>query len=597
MNNGFVPQTSPSEQYLHRLKGHQLRVAHLEAIHLRLGNLRLVLVLAQIALLWIYLRSHSVALGWVGLPTIVFVAVALYHAKILRRQAVAKRAIDFYNRGIARIEDRWRGLGQRGDRFDISNHLYAADLDIFGQGSLFELLSVARTRMGENRLASWLLEPSALDTIHQRHQAVTDLRDRLNFREEMATCSEDLQTAVHPDELMHWAQSPLQLTHSLVRWLCLFLVLSMMGAATLWGTMGQRSPFFIVLLLEGIVVLLHRSKVQAVLHQAERAFSDLKLLSCLLARIEKETFETPVLRELQKGISTQQVTASQAIARLDTIVQYIQSLENPLMRLIDIPFLYSVQLAFITDSWRRRFGAAVPRWLSAVSEIEALLSLATYSFEHPADSFPQFVSGPPHFEATGIGHPLLPDARCVRNDLALTSNHRILLVSGSNMSGKSTLMRAAGINTVLAMAGAPARAHRLQLTPLRIGASILVNDSLQKGSSRFYAEITRLRHIRDLADQQPPLFFLLDELLQGTNSRDRLIGAQGIVNSLLETSSIGIISTHDLALTQLHSNLIHNMHFQDDIDDGTMKFDFILRQGPVTRSNGIALMRLIGLDV
>lgn len=597
MNNDSVAQTSPSEQYLHQLKGHQLRVAHLEAIHIRVGNFRLFLVLAQIAILWIYLRSHSVAWGWIGLPAFLFVAVAIYHAKILRRQAIAKRAIDYYNLGIARIEDRWQGLGQRGDRFDISSHLYAADLDIFGHGSLFELLSVARTRMGEDTLASWLLEPSSLDTIHQRHRAVADLRDRLNFREEMATCSEDLQASVHPDELMHWAQSPLQLTHSLVRWFCLLLVLFMIATAILWGTTGERSPFFIVLLFEGIVVLLHRSKVQAVLHQAEHAFSDLKLLSCLLARIEKETFETPGLQKLQKDLSTQQITASEAIARLDTIVQYIQSLENPLMRLIDIPFLYSVQLAFITDSWRRRFGGAVPRWLSAVSEVEALLSLATYSFEHPADCFPQFLSGAPHFEAIGLGHPLLPDARCVRNDLALGSHHRIVLISGSNMSGKSTLMRAAGINTVLAMAGAPTRSHHLQLTPLRIGASILVNDSLQKGSSRFYAEITRLRHIRDLADQQPPLFFLLDELLQGTNSRDRLIGAQGVVNSLLETSAIGLISTHDLALTQLHSNLIHNMHFQDDIDDGTMKFDFILRNGPVTRSNGIALMRLIGLDV
>ncbi|QNI38472.1 mismatch repair protein [Edaphobacter sp. 4G125] len=579
------------------MKARELRVAHLEAIHIRFGNLRLLLVLAQIAVLWIYLRSHSFALGWVALPALLFIAIAAYHAKILHRQAIAKRAVDFYNQGIARIEDRWHGLGQRGDRFDISNHLYAADLDIFGQGSLFELLSVARTRMGEDTLASWLLEPSSLDAIHQRHQAITDLRDRLDFREEMATCSKELQAAVHPDALMHWAQSPLQLTNLLVRWLCLILVALMIATAIFWGTTGQRSPFFIVLLLEGIVVLLHRSRVQSVLHQTEHAFADLKLLSCLLSRIEKETFDSPVLKELQRSLSTRQITASHAIARLDIIVQYIQSLENPLMRLIDIPFLYSVQLAFIADSWRGHFGAVVPQCLAAVGEMESLLSLATYSFEHPSDPFPQFLSSAPHFQATGLGHPLIPDARCVRNDLALTGDHRILLISGSNMSGKSTLMRAAGINTVLAMAGAPVRAHSLQLTPLRIGASILVNDSLQKGNSRFYAEITRLRHVRDLANQQPPLFFLLDELLQGTNSRDRLIGAQGIVNSLLETSAIGLISTHDLALTQLHSNLIHNMHFQDEIDDGKMKFDFILRDGPVTRSNGVALMRLIGLDV
>jgi DNA mismatch repair ATPase MutS len=451
--------------------------------------------------------------------------------------------------------------------------------------------------MGEDKLAAWLLEPSLLDVIRQRHQAITDLRNRLDLREDMATSSEDLQAAVHSEALTQWSQSPLQLTSQPVRWLALFLSVLMIAAAIFWGATGERSPFFLVLLLEGIVVAIHRTRVQTVLHQTEHAFADLKLLSCLLSRIEQEAFESPHLQALQKSLSVQKVTASRAIARLDTIVQYIQSLENPLMRLIDIPFLYSVQLAFAADSWRRRFGSAVPRWLSTVGEIEALLSLATYSFEHPADPFPHFLSGPPCLQATSLGHPLIPDTRCVRNDLAITEEHRIILISGSNMSGKSTLMRAVGINIVLAMAGAPVRAHSLQLTPLRVGASILVNDSLQKGSSRFYAEITRLRHILDLAEQQPPLLFLLDELLQGTNSRDRLIGAQGVVNSLLKTSAIGLISTHDLALTQLTSELIHNMHFQDEIDDGKMKFDFILREGPVTRSNGVALMRLIGLDV
>jgi DNA mismatch repair ATPase MutS len=413
----------------------------------------------------------------------------------------------------------------------------------------------------------------------------------------MATCSDKLQAGIHPDDLKTWAQSPLQLTNQIVRWFALSLSVLMIATAIFWGATGQRAPFFLVLLLEAVIVAIHRSRVQTVLHQAEHAFADLKLLSCLLSRIEKETFEAAPLQSLKDSLSTHRVTASHAIARLDTIVQYIQSLENPLMRLLDIPFLYSVQLAFIADSWRHQFNSVIPQWLSAVAQMEALLSLATYSFEHPDDPFPQVLSGDPTFVATGLGHPLIPNARCVRNDLALNSEHRLLLISGSNMSGKSTLMRAAGINTVLAMAGAPIRAHSLQLTPLRVGASILVNDSLQKGSSRFYAEITRLRHIRDLATQRPPLFFLLDELLQGTNSRDRLIGAQGVVNSLLATDAIGLISTHDLAVTQLSSSLIHNMHFQDEIEDGKMNFDFILREGPVTRSNGVALMRLIGLDV
>jgi len=232
--------------------------------------------------------------------------------------------------------------------------------------------------------------------------------------------------------------------------------------------------------------------------------------------------------------------------------------------------------------------------------MEALLSLAAYSYEHPADPFPEFVEGAPVFHAEDLGHPLIPVAKCVRNTVSICGETRALLISGSNMSGKSTLMRSVGINTVLAMAGAPVRAQRLQLTPLRVGASILVNDSLQEGSSRFYAEITRLRRICDLAEQHPPVLFLLDELLQGTNSKDRLTGAEAVVRELIDSGAIGIVSTHDLALTDMQHSAegpLKNMHLQDEIEDGKMKFDFKLRDGVVTKSNGVELMRLIGLKV
>ena len=199
-----------------------------------------------------------------------------------------------------------------------------------------------------------------------------------------------------------------------------------------------------------------------------------------------------------------------------------------------------------------------------------------------------------------IGHPLLPKATCVRNDVAINSGTRVLLISGSNMSGKSTLLRTVGINTVLAMAGAPVRAQRLRLSPLQVGANIRINDSLHEGSSRFYAEITRLRHLNELAAHTPPLLFLLDEVLQGTNSKDRFVGAQGVIRALIERGAIGLVTTHDLALTEIDvaaSGRLRNLHFQDELQDGRMKFDFKLHEGIVTKSNGLELMRSIGLDV
>jgi DNA mismatch repair ATPase MutS len=286
-------------------------------------------------------------------------------------------------------------------------------------------------------------------------------------------------------------------------------------------------------------------------------------------------------------------------------VDFSDSRDNVFLRALDVPLLYSVQVAFAAERWRQEYGASVRSWLAVIGEIEALLCLATYSYEHPDDTFPELVEGPAFFEGTQIGHPLIPAGSCIRNSVSLSASGRVFLVSGSNMSGKSTLLRAVGINTVLAMAGAPVRAQHLRMSPLHVGASIRVNDSLQEGSSRFYAEITRLRKIYDLAKGDfakgdAPLLFLLDELLQGTNSRDRRVGAEGLVHGLLNRGAIGLISTHDLALVEIGGSLdgrLCNVHFQEEFENGKMRFDYKLREGVVTKSNGLELMRSIGLDV
>jgi DNA mismatch repair ATPase MutS len=238
----------------------------------------------------------------------------------------------------------------------------------------------------------------------------------------------------------------------------------------------------------------------------------------------------------------------------------------------------------------------------SLAELEALSSFAAYAFEHPDDPFPELLpaSGPARSEAEGLGHPLIAEARCVRNDVRLGPERRLLVISGSNMSGKSTYLRAIGVNLVLAMAGAPVRARKFRLTPVQVGASIRTVDSLQDGTSRFYAEITRLGEIVRLAGQATPLVFLLDEILGGTNSHDRRIGAAGVARSLLERGALGLMTTHDLALTQIVKELQPpgaNLHFEDQIQDGRMSFDYRLRPGIVEKSNALELMRSVGLEV
>jgi DNA mismatch repair ATPase MutS len=253
------------------------------------------------------------------------------------------------------------------------------------------------------------------------------------------------------------------------------------------------------------------------------------------------------------------------------------------------------------EDWRRESGPAVRRWLTAVGEIEALCSLASHAFEHPDDPFPEFAENGPWLEAEGIGHPLIPEDRVVRNDVRLGGELRVMVVSGSNMSGKSTLLRTLGVNVALAQAGATVRARRLRISPLAVGASILVTDSLQAGVSRFYAEILRLRQILDAAAKGPlPVLFLVDEFLHGTNSHDRRIGAEALVNGLVKRGAIGLITTHDLALAGIADELGEracNVHFEDRLEDGQMRFDYAIRPGVVRKSNAIELMRSVGLEI
>ena len=590
----------PSEEYVRRRNERVASVAHYEKIHIHLGNVRLALAVVAVFMAWAAFRAHSLSAWWLAAPVAAFVVIASYHSRILRARELAERAVAFYEKGLARIEDRWAGSGETGERFDDPHHVYAGDLDLFGKGSLFQLLSTARTRMGEDTLAQWLLSPSPVERIRERHAAVDELRDQLDLREDLAVLGEDVGVGVHPEALLKWAESPNQMRPLWLRWLSPFLAALAIAGAVVWAVWGIAALLVLIVVIEAVLTYRLKKPLEEVLHGTEHAFHDLDLLSGVLGRVEVHKFQAPRLQALQRELLSSGVPGSQAIARLRTLVDLINSRHNIALRILDAPLVYSVQVAFAAERWRTAHGSALRQWVAAIGQMEALLSLASYSFEHPDDSFPEFADGAASFDGEELGHPLVPSTLCVRNDVSIAGETRVLLVSGSNMSGKSTLLRAVGMNVVLAMAGAPVRAGRFRLSPLQVGASIRVNDSLQEGSSRFYAEIKRLRQIFDLADGNPPLLFLLDELLQGTNSNDRRIGAEGIVRALVNKGAIGLVSTHDLALTDIGGSVaghLRNVHFQDELSNGRMTFDYKLRNGVVTKSNGLELMRSIGLEV
>jgi DNA mismatch repair ATPase MutS len=326
----------------------------------------------------------------------------------------------------------------------------------------------------------------------------------------------------------------------------------------------------------------------------------LRLLAEVLALIEAEPVASPHLHALHARLAATGDTASHRIRELTRLVDLLESRQNQIFAPVALLLLWGTQLAWAIEAWRRSSGPALGEWIAVAGEFEALSSLAGYAFEHPADPFPEIVAGGPLVDGVALAHPLLPASRVVSNDVTLDQATRVLVVSGSNMSGKSTLLRTVGVNVVLALAGAPVRAASLRVSPLALGATLRIQDSLQAGKSRFFAEITRLKQIVDLAAGPIPVLFLLDELLAGTNSHDRRLGAAGIVSGLVARGAIGLVTTHDLALAEVVSDLgVHarNVHFSDTFEGGEMRFDYRMRDGVVRTSNALALMRSIGLEV
>jgi hypothetical protein len=427
---------------------------------------------------------------------------------------------------------------------------------------------------------------------------------------------EEARSGVHPAGLAAWGEAPARLRSGGFRaQVYLFTAIGLAGFTALWihlaNTSGAirladntgamvRDVFLVTLLVNLWTMYRWRLTLGGVVGSVEEAAGELRLLSEVLVRIEREHFRSPMLATMRESLDSEGEPPSRSLTRLQHLVEYLDSRDNIFVRILEPFILWTPHLALRIEDWRAHSGLAVRRWLDAAGRMEALCSLASHAFEHPADTFPEFNADGPWLEGEEIGHPLLPEDRVVRNSVRLGGELRMLVVSGSNMSGKSTLLRTLGANSVLAQAGSVVRAEQMRLSPLAIGASIRVSDSLQGGVSRFYAEILRLRQILDLTSGPQPVLFLIDEFLHGTNSHDRRIGAEALVRGLVQRGAIGLITTHDLALADIADSLggqAANVHFEDRIEGGAILFDHCMRPGVVRKSNAIELMRSVGLEI
>ena len=603
----MLPQNETAPHEIYRTR-HTDRTAHLNTLdrqRINAGTFRLAIFILFAGTLW-YAIHGNISAWLITAPIIAFIALVARQSRLEDACNRTRRAIAFYDRGLARIENRWHRPPSEpgpipGNRFVDPHHPYSGDLDLFGHASLFHLLSTARTPGGETRLASWLQAPAPPDEIRARRAAIEELLPLLDLREQLAVAGDDFHQAQSPADLAAWGDAPPNPFPEWKRRTALVVSAVALLALAWWFGSDLSDPraeavLGIAVFLEALLAIPIRNRVLAAIENVGKPTRDLNLLSEVLAILEKQEFVSLPLASLRAALNTNGQPASLRIARLRRLMDLLDSRDSPLIRALGPLILWSTQLGMAVEAWRQKNGADVARWIDAVSEIEALSSLANYAWEHPQDPFPTIIPGAA-FEGDQLGHPLLSPDKCVRNSVSLGGPLSLLIVSGSNMSGKSTLLRTIGINAVLAFAGAPVRANSLTLSPLSIGASIRTMDSLEEGHSRFMAEILRLKQVLELP---APALFLLDELLGGTNSHDRALGSEGLIRALLERGAIGLVTTHDLSLSRLAEQLAPaaaNVHFEDRLEDGILHFDYTLKSGTVTRSNALDLMRAVGLKV
>jgi len=593
---------TPEIEYQQRLQARLASATQLEGRERLAGRSRIagfLLLLIPAFILPIFHPWLPVAMA----PgAILFLTAIFWHRQVVRARAYARNAVRYFTRGLDRLHDRWVGKGPSGERYADPLHPYSGDLDVFGRGSLFQYLCEAHTPNGQDTLAAWLNAPSLPETVLARQAAIEEIRANVDLRESLGILGNPDRPELKTRALLAWPAEPPVMTGR--RGPIVAIVLGLFGLAGIvaWAAFGTGpSPLLLVAIIEVVVVTRQWQLIRLVTGDSQAVHAELQAFLPVLQLVEQQRFKSPLLQGVLGPLTIEGNQPSARVARLASLLDaWDSAMRNQFVLPFAFVFMVPIHLVYAIERWRIRDGRQVRAWLDAVGTFEAICSLSAFAYEHPEYPFPEMVSEGPILEAENLAHPLLPSSRRIGNDLAIGTTPALLLVSGSNMSGKSTLMRAVGLNVVLALAGGPVCARKLRVSTLAVATAMRQADSLHEGVSAFYAEIRRLQAIRDWSKGPVPSLFLLDEILRGTNSHDRRVGAEAVIRVLLEGGGIGMVSTHDLTLAEIVEQLgpkAANVHLEDQLVHGQLQFDYRLRAGVVPRGNGLVLLRLLGFEV
>lgn len=589
--------------YLRRIEELQTEFGALRLRKLRALAGSLMFLASGICMAVVALNSNMGLLPWLAVPLFGM----LYSLRISMRSgtkaAESARRAGFYERGAERIEGEWRGTGNSSREFAREGHLYQWDLDILGEGSLFELLATTRSNVGAERLAEFLLEETSIGEARARQEAVKELRGATELREQVALLGKYRFQNCEGQHLRDWLSLPKMNVPSIVpvALLCsssVSLVLGVCGLAKILS-LAQIAPVLVLLLIvQAGVGLAQKNRVRLHLKELLTRVTDVAVLRQGVNLLARQQFQSTKLRGLVESV--RKGNADACIRRLEWKLIAVERREDVILYAFGLWLAAGTQLVLAAERWRAENGREFVEWVNAWAEFEALNALGCYAHEHPENAFPELVDGAARFDAADLRHPLMVRERCVGNDVFLHRGAAFYVISGSNMAGKSTFLRAMGLNAVLAAAGAPVCAQQASISVFNICACIAVGDSLADGKSKFLAEVERLKSAIAATEKDAPVLFLIDEILSGTNSADRRVAAEAVIAALVAGWAVGALSTHDLALTEIAADAALrgvNVHMQSENSDQPLVFDYRVKPGGLRKTNALVIVRMLGIPM
>lgn len=593
------------EEYENRKKEYENSVRREDKTIRLISNLRLITFLAGVVGVLFYYITHeyyiciAVLLGFL----ILFTILVKLHNRAIERKNYASALLDINEKAIKRIDGQWKDFKDTGEEFINEDHSYSGDLDIFGKGSLFQWINSTVTYLGREKLRKLLESPCKdIDEITKRQEAVEELAGKLDFRQVFA--SRGVVAAKerrNPEDLFIWGRSRNNFYCNPI--LNVFMhIWPIVTIAVLLLPFIGKAPYYVAPLMICINVIIlmwdNESRSNA-LGTVDKYKENILNYYGMLRTFEMETFHSSLIKGIKSNlVNDRGDIASDQVRKLFTIEEKVSERRNAFYSILNILTLTDYRYMRALEIWKRNSGDFIEKWINAIGDIEAFGSLAIIKFDNPSFAMAKFTEGESQLSAKNMGHPLLGENR-VCNDLSMKKPSDILLITGSNMSGKSTLLRTAGINLVLAYAGAPVCADEFSCSIMEIYTCMRVSDDLERNISSFYAELLRIKKIVEAAKTNKHIFFLLDEIFKGTNSMDRHTGAKVLIKKLMREGAIGLVSTHDLELSELEGESggrIKNYHFREYYEDGKIHFDYKLRSGVSTTRNAMYLIKMAGID-